>query len=120
MGNLGQRLRIDAVAPDLRNPGAVARVLLKQEAAMTIDGDVVEHAPARSCQLLSGQQNLDGSAQKRKIDVAELDSPQPAVGIHGRAWAARDRAGRYEIESIGMTRARIPGAVFGPQKTEYI
>ena len=51
---------VDAVQPDLRHPGIVPGVFLKQEAAQTIDRDVVEHAPGRV-----GQQDLDSAAPLR-------------------------------------------------------
>src|SRR6266508_3380452 len=103
VSDLQQASTVDAVHPDLRDPGIVAGVLLKEESAQPVDGDVVEHPAGRI-----RQQDVDPAAGLWLLDAVERQAPQAAV----HEWA--DAGGGHEVEGIVAVAAGIPGPILRP------
>ncbi len=96
------------VRHDAGDVRVVAGVLLDQEVAVAIDGDVVGLVQVR--RLRAVEQQLDRAAQARVLDVLERELPQTAAvtRVRGRPAALRG----HEVEDVGMLR--VPGAVLDP------
>lgn len=107
LGDGSQGVGRDGVGPDPGQVGLVARVLLDQDIAVAVDGQVVHHLRP----LCAVEQHREGSARGRVAHVIEPEAPQARVP-HLRCGL--EAVGGDEVEVVRV--ARIPGAVLRSEK----
>ena len=102
LGDLRERVARDRVAPELPEARVVADVLLNQDPAVVVDGQVVQHL------LPFGpvEQHVDRPPELRvdQVQRVEVESPEPAGAAEAR--------GRDPVEVAWV--ARVPVAVLRP------